>query len=541
MTTGATASLNGYDGFLRAASGRQWKRLGARRRAGTAAPLFSLHSRRSVGIGEIPDLVLLADWCRATGQSIIQLLPLNDVGPDFAPYSAQSSYALDPMYLALDRLHGVDAGRFEKAIASLRGRFAAGRRVDYGIKAAKLEVLASMFDPKSLDSEAFRRFRAANGGWLGDYALYKSLKERFGQSSWEAWPAPYKNRDREALAVFEGENAATVLFHQWLQWQLAEQFAASHRACGERGVYLMGDMPFLVARDSADVWAFQKGFKLGLASGAPPDMYSDKGQRWGMPPYDWEAIAADGWRCVKEKLACAQRYYDLFRVDHVIGAFRLFTVPLSEPQENVALNGVFDPPDETVWEAQGRRILRVMLESSEMLPCGEDLGVVPPVAVKVMGEWAIPGLDVQRWTRDWKGTKDFIAPAATRKNAVSVVSTHDTSLFGGWWREEATPEEKGLFLRFAGLAEEPQDGNLLARRALEKAAESAAVFSVQLIQDTLALGGLLSGAPAEWRVNTPGTVDPRNWSCVLPLTLEEMLALPLNETIREIHKKSGRV
>jgi 4-alpha-glucanotransferase len=230
----------------------------------------------------------------------------------------------------------------------------------------------------------------------------------------------------------------------------------------------------------------------------------------------------------------------MFRVDHVIGAFRVFTIPVEEPAENVAKNGSFDPADELLWEEHGRRILQVMLDGSDMLPCGEDLGVVPPVARKVMAEWAVPGLEVQRWTRDWKGDMRFFPPGAYRKNAAAVVSTHDSSIFLDWWRKEAEADEKTLFLRFAGLESDPGDDLVLLRCALERAAGSSAVFSIQLIQDYLALGGLLPGDPADWRVNLPGTVGPKNWSCVLPLTLEEMLALPLNAGLRELHKGTDR-
>jgi 4-alpha-glucanotransferase len=608
-----TSTMTGHDytPFLRSAAGRAWAGLGARRRAGVTAPLFSLRSRRSVGVGELPDLVLLADWCRATGQSVIQLLPLNDTGYDFAPYSAQSSFALDPLYLALDRLHGVDPARFEKDIAAVRGRFAIGRRVDYRVKTAKMELLQRMFDPASLDTGAFRRFRKENGDWVRDYALYKALKDKFNQSGWESWPAPFKNRDPKALEEFEGENASTVLFHEWLQWQLAEQASATHRACTERGVYLMGDLPFLVARDSADVWTFQHCFKLDLSSGAPPDLYFAGGQRWGMPPYDWGRVAADGWRYLIQKLRCAERYYDLFRVDHVIGVFRLYTIPLSAPEERAGLDGAFDPADEALWEEHGRRILKVMLENTSMLPCGEDLGVVPDCSYKVLADWAIPGLDVQRWYRNWGTDGSFKPPEAYRPNAVAVVSTHDMSIFDAWWRDEAgtvddlffrklcekdgldagalvprlfdaaksrggrlrwregldrnallhvlgrhesqawnvldahrtTFTERNLFWRFAGMEGPPSDepSRELLRRALERAGESRAVFSIQLIQDYLSLGGLLPGDPADWRVNAPGSVGEHNWSCVIPLSLEEMLTLPLNDALKDLHQKTGRI
>ncbi len=609
--THASTGTHDYSSFLGSAAGKQWEKLGSRRRAGVCAPLFSLRSKKSIGVGEYTDLPLLADWCRSTGQSIIQLLPLNDVGFDFAPYSSQSSFALEPLHLSLERLKGVKASSFEKDLAALRRRFPVAPRVDYGIKSAKLEILWRMFESSRPHEEpAFLAFQRQERFWLRDYALYKTVKERRGQSSWESWDPPLRDRNAAALDAFEKENSSTVLFHQWLQWQSFEQLHESHRSCHAKGVYLMGDLPFLVARDSADVWTFQDCFKRNLSSGAPPDLYFAGGQRWGMPPYDWERVAADDWRYLIQKLKCAERYFDLFRVDHVIGVFRLYTIALSEPSETLGSNGRFDPADKSKWEEHGRRILRVMLDNTSMLPCGEDLGVVPPCSDKVLAEWAIPGLDVQRWRRDWDGDGSFKAPGAYRLNSVAVVSTHDMSIFDAWWRDEvgtvdemlfkklcakyhlnadeliprlfipalsrggrlrwradankgnflwtlgrpendvkelvdahrSTFTERELFWRFVGMEGHPTDepSAELRTRALAKASESTAVFSIQLIQDYLSVGGCLPGDPAVWRVNMPGSWGAYNWSCVLPVSLEELASLPFNERLQELHRHTGR-
>lgn len=531
-----------YSSFLSTPAGRAWGRLGARRRAGVCAPLFSLRSRRSVGVGEIPDLLLLGDWCLATEQSIIQLLPLNDTGFDFTPYSAQSSFALDPMYLALDRLRGVRPASFSSAVDDLRKKFPHGPRVDYGVKAAKLELLWRMFRTAETAEDAdFAQYRENHGEWLKDYALFKTLKEKFGQKRWEEWDAPFRRRDPEALAEFEWDNAETVLFHKWVQWQLHEQLADVRRVLNERGLVLMGDLPFLTARDSADVWTFQSSFKLDEESGAPPDMYSEKGQRWGMPPYDWAKIESEGWRYVRYKLRCSEDFYDIFRIDHVIGVFRIFTIPASEPAANGALNGRFDPPDRDSWESHGRRVLTAMIESSHMLPCGEDLGDVPVCSDRVLAEMGVPGLNVQRWTRAWKKDKSFTPADAYRANACAVLSTHDASLAAEWWAREAEPEEKRLFLAFLGGGRADMPPDEAVRRALEKAAESAAVFSIQLVQDYWSAGGLLPGDPSLWRVNMPGIVAPSNWSVVLPRPLEDWGDFPINAFLADLHKRTGRV
>ena len=459
-----------YSDFSRGPAARQWAALGARRRAGVCAPLFSLHSSRSVGIGEIPDLGLLIDWCVLTGQSLLQLLPLNDVGYDFAPYSAKSSFALDPMYLSLRDLIGVDTRAFAGAIDGLARLFPRGKRVNYGVKGAKVSLLWDLFRRADKSLPAFERFRAAQRYWLRDDALYKVLKGRFQGRGWEEWDEPFRWRHPAALEQLAKDEADALLFQEWLQWQLFEQFRAVKRHAGARGVFIMGDLPFLVARDSADVWAHPDYFKLDLSSGAPPDLYFAGGQRWGMPPYRWDAMAARDHDYLVEKLRYAENFYHLYRIDHVIGVFRLYTIPLSAPAERGGLDGTFDPPDERQWEDHGTRLLRVMLNATSMLPCGEDLGVVPACSNPTLARLGIPGLDVQRWARDWGTTYDFRDPAQNRKNACAVVSTHDMSNVSAWWEEEAGTVDD-YFFRLK-CAERRMDADGLRRRLFD--AEPAA-------------------------------------------------------------------
>src|SRR3989338_8518905 len=275
-----------YQDFLQAPTAAQWKRFGTSRRAGVATPLFSLYSSQSTGIGEIPDLPLLVDWCRKTGLSIIQLLPMNDVGFDFRPYDAQSTFALEPMYLDLNHLVGVKAAAFRNEIEDLRRSFPCGsQKVNYGIKAAKLKLLKEIFDKsKNQLPAAFGSFVEKNRYWLNDYVLFKAIKESKGQTGWESWPQELRDKNETALRRIENESKDVMHFHRWIQWQLFEQFAVVKQYANKKGVLLMGDLPFLVSRDSADVWAHQNYFKLELSAGAPPDLYFSEGQKWGMPP-----------------------------------------------------------------------------------------------------------------------------------------------------------------------------------------------------------------------------------------------------------------
>ncbi|OIO35433.1 MAG: 4-alpha-glucanotransferase [Candidatus Omnitrophica bacterium CG1_02_44_16] len=589
-----------YESFLSTLSSEQWKRVGIKRRSGVAAPLFSVYSSKSIGIGELPDISLLVDWCKVTGMSLIQLLPLNDVGFNFRPYDAQSSFAIDPMYLSLNELIGIDISLYNNELKKIKSAFPTGvKRVNYGIKSAKLSLLWKIFEDRSLENVgAFTDFIKNNSFWLEDYAVFKVIKERHGEVSWEGWGEGLKHRNNDTLCSFKEANKGRVLFFKWLQWQLFEQFKAAKKYASDRDVLLVGDLPFLVSRDSADVWSHQDYFKLLLFAGAPPDMLYSNGQRWGMPPYNWEEIAKNEYDYVVEKLKYAQNFYNMYRIDHVVGIFRVWTIPLSEPLENAGLAGVFDPKEEALWEEHGRKLLSAMINNTTMLACAEDLGVVPDCSNKVLSELGIPGIDVQRWKRDWGKTYDFSGPLTYRKNSIAVIATHDMSSLKAWWEFEAgtvdeclikrkckekdlpydaiknrlfdssaslhgrlrwkkeincsdavdfaglykdTFDEKDKFLNFLDI-EKPENNlpSKFIKSALEKITASASIFSIQLLHDWLSLDTLFDEDPWETRINFPGTLSERNWRLAMPISLEDMISIPVNTIISSINKQGNR-
>lgn len=465
---GRQAALQKYDyrNFAGSRASDKWNRIGLKRRAGVCVPLFSLHSKKSAGIGELTDLSLFFDWTKKSGMSIAMFLPMNDVGYDFRPYDAQSTFALEPMYLDLSALKGVASEAFTKEIAGLREKFPCGRgRVNYGIKKAKMELLWKQFENcGGTFPDAFAAYKKKNRFWLEDFALFKVLKELFPENTWESWGTPYKEKHEAVMAEIKRKNRKRLQFHAWVQWQLYEQFRAVKEYAAGKGIFTIGDLPFLVSRDSADVWANQDYFKLDRVSGAPPDAYMANGQRWGMPPYRWESIAAKGYDYLVEKLRYAENFYDMFRIDHFVGLFRLWTIAANEPPENGGANGHFDPPNEGEWEAHGTRILDTMLASTKMLPCAEDLGVVPDCSYKVLREYSIPGMDVQRWQRAWKTDGRFLNPSDYRPNSVAVLSTHDMPVFLAWWFYEV------------GTADEGTVRKLFPRYHLDFESQHAAVF-----------------------------------------------------------------
>ena len=595
-------------------SGDKWRGIGLKRRAGVLAPLFSLYSSESAGIGDINDLRLLVDWCVLTGNSILQMLPMNELGPVFCPYDSISSFALEPLYFSFSgTASGSAAGR---QVEALKKKFpVTAPRVDYDLKWDKLSLLWEMFleteDTIAADA-SFPVFRESNAYWLKDFSLFKVIKYHSQSKAWYEWDEGYRRRDKEALRSFEKEHTRELLFQEWLQWRLFGQMTALKDYAAERGVLLKGDLPILVSRDSADVWAHPEFFKLDSAAGAPPDMYCSRGQRWGMPTYEWGKIAADGYTYLKEKLRYAQNFYDLLRVDHVVGLFRIWSIPYDDPLENQGLHGSFDPVEEHSWREHGRKILSVMLESTDMLLCAEDLGVIPRACTETLKEYGIPGNDVQRWVKDWDVRHDFLPPEEQRFLAVSMLSTHDTTNWAAWWENEAGTVDEGLFMRkcyergidygyIKGLLFDPalsrhgrlrwldnlsspdalasilgrrseevgdlikihadtygekskfwkqlglhgrhaeKADTILGERALRLSLRSQAVFCVQTLLDWFYPAGIFPGDPYAYRLNTPGTVGPKNWSLRMPLSLEKLLKNEFNTVIKEMVAESGRI
>lgn len=439
-----------YNSFDISKTADKWAKIGVRRRAGIALPLFYLYSAKSIGIGEIPDLKLLIDWCKKARLSIIQLLPMNETGYDHSPYNSISTFALEPMYLRINDLKNVNIEKYSSDIKKLRRKFPKNNfKVDYKIKDEKINLLWEIFQNDFNDSDDFISFREKNIFWLEHYALYKTLKEINHLKGFEEWQSDHKKADKKELNKIRDEHSRRILFFMWLQWQLSIQFTAVKKYAGEKKILLMGDIPFLVSRDSADVWCFQKKkyFKMDKLSGAPPDMYFAKGQRWGMPVYNWEVIEKDKFKYIKERLKYAANFYDMYRIDHFVGLFRVWTIDKNTPEEMGGLVGKFYPEDESKWVEQAEKIINAMVHKNEMMPVAEDLGTVPDVSYKVLEEYGIPGTDVMRWMREYSGNYDFISPFKYRANSAAMVSTHDSSTLCDWYENEAGMADKEGFIQ----------------------------------------------------------------------------------------------
>ncbi len=594
-------------------SADKWKMIGINKRAGMLVPLFCFYSKNSLGIGDFSDLNLVVDFAKLCANSIVQLLPMNELGMNFCPYDSLSSFALEPSYISFRDLSVNKTTVINDFMNKLSQEIPVrGEYVDYKVKDLKLKFLKLIFQEQNgIFSSDYKLFKQDYKYWLDDFCLFKVLKNFHNGLPWYEWPQQFKDRNPSALEEFKQENNTDLEFQSWLQWQLYRQFRKCKEYANKKGVYLKGDLPILVSRDSADVWAKRRFFKLYLSSGAPVDMYCAKGQRWGTPPYNWKNIFEDDYQIIRNRLIYAENFYDMIRLDHVVGLFRIWSIPFDEPLENEGINGFFDPVDESLWAKQGRDILSAMISSTKMLICAEDLGTVPEVCPVVLEELGIPGNDVQRWKKDWLVTHDFLKPENYRGIAVSMLSTHDTTNWFAWWEFEAGTVDERLFERlcieknidFVNIKEKLFSKNLSGNGRLrwqdridsidklceylskpvdelhqivdmylnsfrekeklfsqlglnipyqEKCSrdiitaiykqnlKAKSIFCIQTIIDILYVGALLKDKACINRINTPGVISLKNWSLLLPVSIEDLIASDLADTIKETVFSSGR-
>jgi 4-alpha-glucanotransferase len=501
----------------------QWVGVGMRHHHGIVLPLFSLHSRLSCGIGEYPDLAPLLPWCQKAGLDLIQLLPLNDTGLEPSPYSALSDKALNPIHLGLAALpHVTESATLQQQIEELR-QLNRTPRVPYRqVQAGKEQFLRAYYQhyqERLHAQEAFRAFRA-NHPWLAEYALFKALKIKYAWQSWESWPTVYRNPTAASERQLPAEIQTEMEYHILLQYLCFQQLQEIKKQAEAHGVLIKGDLPILTSRESASVWHHRELFNLHLAAGAPPDMYASEGQNWGFPIYDWDALAAQNYRWWIERLAVAAQFYHIYRLDHVVGLFRIWSIP----EGKHAKEGFFVPADSSQWIPQGEKMLRTMLLHSSMLPIGEDLGIVPLEVRECLHTLGISGTKVMRWERRWKQDQSYIPPAAYPADSMTTVSTHDSETLQQWWENHS--DEARAFAAMAGWDYSPLVSDALRFALLRMSHQSHSLFHVNLLQEYLALIPGMTGDPQAERINIPGTISENNWSYRFKPSVEEIAANP---------------
>jgi 4-alpha-glucanotransferase len=524
---------------------------GHQRRAGVLIPLFSCRSTGSWGVGDIGDLVPAAAWCAAAGQRVVQLLPLNEMVPgEQSPYSAMSAMAIDPIYIRLPAVEEFETLGGEHALSEadrLRlDRAAAAPQVNYGdVRRLKHTALAAAFDrfwecEWRHDTEravGLRAFVAAQAWWVENYALFRAIHARQDERSWQNWPEALQRRDGEALERARRDYDRDIVFFQYVQWQADSQWRKAREAVRAAGVEVFGDLPFMVDGDSADVWARPHCFRIDVSTGVPSDAFSAVGQDWGMPLYNWPAMAGHGFEWLRERARRGADLFDGHRVDHLVGFYRTYGRPRAGGEP------FFSPAEEPDQLALGEQVLTIFREPGSQI-VAEDLGTVPDFVRASLDRLGVPGFRVLRWERQWQEEgQPFRDPADYPAASVATSGTHDTEPLAVWWRNTSASEREDI-------------SRLPTVRAISGDRDLSTEPYLPIVRDTLleslfASGSNLTLIPVQdlfgWpdRINEPATVSSANWTFRLPWPIDRWHDIPeareRQATLRAWAEKYGRL
>ena len=657
--------------------------------AGVAIPVFSLRSEQGFGIGEFNDLKKMVDWAKKTGQRIIQTLPINDTilyhtNYDSYPYNAVSVYALHPIYLHLDKIGKLKTKAQKEYFQEKKLELNAQTFSDYQhVMNAKWEYFKIVYpqeSPKIFASDDYKVFFEANKEWLVPYAAFSYLRDLNGTPSFAKWQeySVYNKVEIDALTSSDLPHYHEIAIYYFLQYHLHKQLVEVHDYARVNGIAIKGDIPIGVSPRSVDAWVEPELFNTNMQAGAPPDDFSATGQNWGFPTYNWELMEKDGYQWWRKRFQKLAEYFDAYRIDHVLGFFRIWGIPvdavwgltgsfqpalpftreeleskglwwdenrflkpflkehvlyatfgkytddvireflLQDGWQNYKFKPEFDTQkkiekhfatldynfgnkevlirdglymlhcevlfvrdihdankfhprismhnsatfrdlsDDTrrlldsiyvdyfyhrhteFWKQQALKKLPALVSATNMLVCGEDLGMVPDSVPDVMNSLEILSLEIQRMPK--KPNTEFAMPADAPYRSVCTTSTHDMNPIRAWWEEDPTLTQRfyNKALRMQGPAPAICE-SWIAEQIVEQHLQSDSMLIILPWQDWMALESKLClEHPFAERINVPS--NPRNFWCYrMHMTLEQLLKeTKFNKKVIEMIAKSGR-
>ena len=654
--------------------------------AGIAIPVFSLKSENSFGVGDFGDLKRMIDWAVSTQQKVIQILPINDTTmthawTDSYPYNSISIYAFHPMYADIKQMGTLKdksaAAKFNKKQKELNGLPA----MDYeAVNQTKWEYFRLIFKQegeKVLASGEFGEFFDANKEWLQPYAVFSYLRDAFQTPNFREWPrhSVYNAQDIEKMCRPESVDYPHIALYYYIQFHLHLQLVAATKYAREHGVVLKGDIPIGISRNSVEAWTEPYYFNLNGQAGAPPDDFSVNGQNWGFPTYNWDVMEKDGYRWWMKRFQKMSEYFDAYRIDHILGFFRIWEIPMHavhgllgqfipsipmsreeiesyglafreeylipyihesflgqvfgphtdyvkqtfllpaetpgfyhmkpefttqrevesffagkndenslwirdglytlisdvlfvpdtkekdkyhprigiqrdfifrslNEQEQNAFNRLYDQyyyhRHNEFWRQQAMKKLPQLTQSTRMLVCGEDLGMIPDCVSSVMNDLRILSLEIQRMPKNPMHEFGYLNEYPYR--SVCTISTHDMSTLRGWWEEDYLQTQRyyNTMLGHYGTAPTVATPEL-CEEVVRNHLKSNSILCILSLQDWLSIDGKWRNPNVqEERINVPA--NPRNyWRYRMHLTLEQLMkAEELNDKIRELIKYTGR-
>ncbi|MDD6503561.1 MAG: 4-alpha-glucanotransferase [Oscillospiraceae bacterium] len=487
-----------------------------KRSSGILMPVSSLPS--PYGIGTLGKAAYeFVDFLADAGQRWWQMLPVGPTSYGDSPYQSFSTYAGNPYFVDLDMLREDGLLTQEEIDAVYWGSDPA--RVDYAaIYNGRFALLAKATERGwDRDTEELNAFMEQNRTWLPDYALYMAVKRHFGMRAWTEWEDEDIRLHRPvAVEKYRRELWEDVRLFTYIQFLFFKQWNALRSYARKKGIGIIGDLPIYVAMDSADVWSDPRSFQLDeknvptAVAGVPPDYFSEDGQLWGHPLYNWPAMEADGFGWWIRRVDGASKLFDVIRIDHFRGLASYWAVPYGE---TTAKKGRWIP-------GPGIRMVRAITGWFPQLQfIAEDLGILTPDVTELMDQSGLPGMKVLEFAFDPVEPGVYL-PHNHPKNCVCYVGTHDNAPVLQW-KDEADPAEVDMAVRYLGLNEEEGFHWGMIRGGMSSVAD---LFVAQM-QDVLGLG-------AESRMNTPGTLGG-NWQWrLLPGQITPELAEKLHEMTR---------
>jgi len=569
--------------------------------AGVLAPLFALRGQNDLGVGDVGALRELIDWSVEQGFRVVQLLPVNETGNDNSPYNAISSVALDPTTIEVtpEALPDLNALEIEDIVSTIGVSAWRKGPVAYPlVKALKWKLLEQGFENflarswkrNDKHARAFRAFMKEEAAWLDGYALFRVLIDQNGDTErWDLWPEEQRTftRAQAWLAAQKTPKRREIehrlRFVSYVQWIAWEQWRGIHAYAGDRGLALMGDIPFGISYYSADVWTWPELFDHKWCGGCPPervfaaDPFTYKwGQNWGIPLYPWATHREQNFDWWRHRVRKVRACFHLFRIDHILGFFRIYGFPW-RPQLNAEFLPLTDDEarkraggdlphfvrfddDTSAHKAangtQGREVLKVLLEEcGQYRLIGEDLGVVPDYVRPCLTELGIAGFKIPYWESEPDGR--MIAGREYQRLSVTTYATHDfeplRAMWEGWMAKIENAEHGGPETHAA----RDRAWNEVRRLADWVGLEVPRITPyTDKVQEALLRGLFASNSwmaiymitdlfGTTQRFNVPGAVSESNWSQRLYPPISQWRRDPAiarkMERVREILRASGRI
>lgn len=670
-----------HDGFLRLPVNK-WKG------AGVAIPVFSLRTNNSFGIGEFNDIKLLVDWADEVGLKLIQLLPINDTSAthswkDSYPYAAISAFALHPIYVNLQKVAGKKNASVIKSLGRKQKQLNQLFEIDYEqVIHFKINVLKELFDLDKMDflkEEDFKEFFEDNQDWLMPYAAFCFLRDKYGTSDFSKWKtnSVYSADEIEKLCKAGTKSFKEIAFHLFVQYHLHLQLKEAADYAHKKGIAFKGDIPIGIYRYGCDAWTAPELYNMNMQAGAPPDDFAVKGQNWGFPTYNWKKMEEDHFEWWKQRFHQMSNYFDAFRIDHILGFFRIWSIPTNavegilgrfipalpvhvnefgergiwfdydryckpyivdgiihqafnshsdfvkenflqrnarggydlkeefntqkkveeyfalqdESEDNNRIKqGLFDLISNVIlfeeenanrqhfhfrisiestssfqhldeatryklrelyvnyfyrrqdefWKHEAMKKLPALKDATEMLICGEDLGMVPHSVPEVMQALGILSLEIQRMPKN--PNIEFFHPKDAPYLSVVTPSSHDMSTIRGWWEEDREKTQRFFnnILQEQGSAPyfcEPWINRAIVLQHLY----SPAMWSVFQLQDLLGMNERLRREnPQEERINVPANPN-HYWNYRVHIGLEQLIKeKEFNAELKDYISNSGR-